>query len=119
MTTDWRLYAMLTKADWRPGDEPTIRNKITIRHGDRDVVIPLPPDAEVLELQQVREEMGDEMDRIVVDWHEKCQEVEAEKAALRNLVQHCWVHSGYQDCGYKHMTTEEKALYDEVKRDPE
>lgn len=47
MTTDWRIYEMLTKADWRPGDEPTIRNKVTIKHGDREIVIPLPPGATV------------------------------------------------------------------------
>lgn len=35
---------------------------------------------------------------------------------LRDLVGHCWVHSGYQDCGYIQMTTEQKALYDAVKR---
>lgn len=34
--------------------------------------------------------------------------------ALRGLIQHCWVHSGYLDCGYLHMTTEEKALYNKV-----
>ena len=37
-------------------------------------------------------------------------------ASLESLVQHCWVHSGYEDCGYLHMDTKEKALYDEVKR---
>lgn len=35
---------------------------------------------------------------------------------LRSLVGHCWIHSGYPDCGYLQMTTEEKALYDQVKR---
>lgn len=42
------------------------------------------------------------------------EELEAENAALRNLIEHCWVHSGYRDCGYIQMTTEEKALYDRV-----
>lgn len=37
-------------------------------------------------------------------------------AALRDLVEHCWLHSGYQDCGYLHMTTEQKALYDSIVR---
>jgi hypothetical protein len=47
MTTDWRLYEMLTKETWRHGDEPTIIYKITVKHGDREVVIPLPSGAEV------------------------------------------------------------------------
>lgn len=31
--------------------------------------------------------------------------------ALRNLVRHCWLHSGYPECGYSQMTTEQKRLY--------
>ena len=42
MTTDWRIYEMLAKADWKPGDEPPIRRKITITLGDRVIVVPLP-----------------------------------------------------------------------------
>ena len=80
MTQDWRLYEMLTKADWRPGDEPRIENKITIRYEGRVVVIPLPAEAEVVEIQQVRESCGVEMDRLVVDWYQKCQEVEKKLA---------------------------------------
>jgi hypothetical protein len=37
-----------------------------------------------------------------------------ETERLRDLIQHCWVHSGYQDCGYGQMTTEQKRLYREV-----
>lgn len=33
---------------------------------------------------------------------------------LAHLVRHCWVHSGYPDCGYGQMTTEQKALYRRV-----
>lgn len=40
--------------------------------------------------------------------------LKAENADLRSLIKHCWVHSGYQDCGYKQMTSEQKALYDKV-----
>lgn len=36
------------------------------------------------------------------------------KRDLKDLVRHCWVHSGYQDCGYMQMTTEQKALYDKI-----
>lgn len=35
--------------------------------------------------------------------------------ALHDLVLHCWVHSNYPNCGYRHMTTEQKALYDEIR----
>ena len=39
---------------------------------------------------------------------------EAEVAALRDLVQHAWLHTNYRNCGYSHMTTEQKALFDAV-----
>jgi predicted NACHT family NTPase len=44
-------------------------------------------------------------------------ELREENKRLRSLLVHCWIHSGYPDCGYLHMSTEEKALYDEVVRD--
>jgi len=33
---------------------------------------------------------------------------------LCDLIWHAWVHSGYSDCGYAQMTTEQKALFDSV-----
>lgn len=45
--TDWRLYEMLTKEDWRPGDEPPIQNKVTISYYGKTIVLPLPPGAEI------------------------------------------------------------------------
>lgn len=45
---------------------------------------------------------------------ESIEILKTENAALRSLIQHCWIHSNYRDCGYLQMTTEEKALYDEV-----
>ena len=33
---------------------------------------------------------------------------------LKELVLHCWVHSGYENCGYKEMTTEQKLHYDSI-----
>jgi hypothetical protein len=39
--------------------------------------------------------------------------------ALEDLVGHCWVHSGYPDCGYAQMDSEQRALYDEVKQLPD
>lgn len=47
MTTDWRSYEMLTKEDWRPGDEPEIRLAVTVEYRGKKVVIPLPADASV------------------------------------------------------------------------
>lgn len=32
---------------------------------------------------------------------------------LRDLVEHCWIHSGYPDCGYGKMASEQKGAYDE------
>lgn len=31
--------------------------------------------------------------------------------ALRELIVHCWIHSGYRDCGFDQMTTEQKQFY--------
>ena len=33
---------------------------------------------------------------------------------LEDLVMHCWIHSGYLNCGYAKMTSEQKALYDQL-----
>lgn len=30
---------------------------------------------------------------------------------LEELIRHCWVHSGYQDCGSDQMTTNQRELY--------
>lgn len=42
---------------------------------------------------------------------------------LKKLINHCWIHSGYFDCDYNQMTTEQKTLYRKVikrsKRDQE
>ncbi len=34
-----------------------------------------------------------------------------EAEALRELIRHACIHSGYRNCGYQQMTTEQKALY--------
>lgn len=39
-------------------------------------------------------------------------------AALEKLISHCWVHSGYDDCGFKQMTTEQQLLYKEITSRP-
>ncbi len=69
-------------------------------------MIPLPEDAEVVELQQIRDQMGDEMDRIVLDWHTKLQEVENAQAPPKcsGCGYDCgvmWVCEGFDDpeCG--------------------
>lgn len=33
---------------------------------------------------------------------------------LRDLMIHAMIHSGYRNCGYNQMTTEQKAFYDEI-----
>jgi ssRNA-specific RNase YbeY (16S rRNA maturation enzyme) len=30
---------------------------------------------------------------------------------LERLVKHCWVHSGFHDCGFDQMDTAQKELY--------
>lgn len=35
----------------------------------------------------------------------------AQIKALKKLVRHAWVHSGYQDCGLMQMADEQKRLY--------
>ena len=37
---------------------------------------------------------------------------------LRDLVKHCWLHIGYNNCGYQKMTTEQKVLYDSIIESP-
>lgn len=40
--------------------------------------------------------------------------------SLESLVTHCWVHSGYKDCGFDQMDSAMRALYREVvDRDPD
>jgi hypothetical protein len=39
----------------------------------------------------------------------------ARVTALEDLVGHCWVHSGYRDCGYDQMDSNMRELYDAVK----
>ena len=41
-------------------------------------------------------------------------ELREENTELRKLVIHCWVHSNYARNGYRQMTSEQKALYDEI-----
>lgn len=38
------------------------------------------------------------------------------KKDLKDLIRHCAIHSGYQNCGYLQMTTEQKALYDRINK---
>ena len=34
--------------------------------------------------------------------------------ALEELVSHCWVHSDYENCGYRKMTKEQKKIFDSL-----
>ena len=42
------------------------------------------------------------------------QAADQEIQRLRELILHIWVHDGYENCGYRQMTTPQKALYDEI-----
>ena len=44
-TQDWRPYQMLTRDDWRHGDEPEIRAGIHVEYEGKEVTIPLPKGA--------------------------------------------------------------------------
>lgn len=33
---------------------------------------------------------------------------------LIELIQHCWIHSGYENCGYRQMTTRQKQIFDDL-----
>ena len=43
---------------------------------------------------------------------------EKQGEALRELVKHCWVHSGYENCGYRQMDSEQRKLYDRIISEP-
>lgn len=39
---------------------------------------------------------------------------QVDTAGLKDLVHHAWIHSGYRDCGFDKMTTEQRRLYRSV-----
>lgn len=43
------------------------------------------------------------------------EDLEERVKLLEDLVRHCWVHSGYRNCGYSQMSSELKALFDEIR----
>jgi hypothetical protein len=48
------------------------------------------------------------------DEFERERRLDSENARLRELVQHCAVHSGYGNCGYDQMDAEQKSLYNAI-----
>ena len=50
----------------------------------------------------------------VLDMQPVLRQLLGETEALERLIFHCWIHSGYEDCGFNHMTTEQKVLYRSV-----
>jgi hypothetical protein len=49
-----------------------------------------------------------------VDEFERVRRLDSENAKLRELVQHCAVHSAYGNCGYEQMNAEQKSLFNAV-----
>ncbi|HWS65038.1 MAG TPA: hypothetical protein VN325_19945 [Steroidobacteraceae bacterium] len=49
-----------------------------------------------------------------VDDDERARRLDSENAKLRELVQHCAVHSAYGNCGYQQMNAEQKSLFNAV-----
>lgn len=35
-------------------------------------------------------------------------------AALKYLVKHCWLHSGYENCGFRLMSSDQKRIYKKI-----
>lgn len=48
---------------------------------------------------------------VVIQFARKLSPPRDDVIELESLVNHCWIHSGYADCGYKYMTTEQKQLF--------
>jgi hypothetical protein len=48
------------------------------------------------------------------DEYERVRRLDSENAKLRELVQHCAVHSAYGNCGYEQMNAEQKSLFNAV-----
>ena len=48
------------------------------------------------------------------DEFERARRLDSENAKLRELVQHCAVHSAYGNCGYEQMDAEQKSLFNAV-----
>jgi hypothetical protein len=49
-----------------------------------------------------------------VDEFERVRRLDSENAKLRELVQHCAVHSAYGNCGYEQMNAEQKSVFNAV-----
>ena len=49
-----------------------------------------------------------------VDEYERVRRLDSDNAKLRELVQHCAVHSAYGNCGYEQMNAEQKSLFNTV-----
>ena len=41
------------------------------------------------------------------------------KKELKELILHCWLYSGYENCGYRKMTTRQKEIYDLILKENE
>jgi hypothetical protein len=51
---------------------------------------------------------GEEWDALTV------ADLAARLDSMEDLVRHCWVHSGHEDCGWKQMDGSMKRLYQEI-----
>jgi hypothetical protein len=52
-------------------------------------------------------------DQEIVEY-ERARRLDSENAKLRELVQHCALHSADGNCGYDQMTAEQRSVYDAV-----
>jgi hypothetical protein len=52
----------------------------------------------------------------ITAWRQAYDQIAARLAAVEDLVRHCWVHHGHEDCGWKQMDGSMKRLYQEIIR---
>ena len=97
------------------GEESSDYGTLGLTVGDREVAIHVPKDHAAVFLDALK--TAAERDRLTAEVERLTRERDALRARvgqLEYLVCHCWIHSGYPDCGYREMERPLKALYCEV-----
>ncbi len=56
----------------------------------------------------------DQKDNKQLSPEEELKEVKEELRQAKLVIKHCWIHSGYTDCGSSKMTSEEREYYRKV-----
>lgn len=88
-------------------DEGAVYDSENYDHGETMIRVKLA----FAQITVIENERRAALESIAAHETETCRAVEEENAKLRELIVHCWVHSGYDDCGSKYMSEEQRALY--------